>query len=399
MAASSVNIKFPTHVLAPEKTTGKQAQDFIDALDMAVLACSADFEQMQRVAANAYTLTAFSKKFNAAPPAPFPVLDAPSGTGAAAVLRHQEDKAKRKEVEQLTHSIRQQFLGLLDANHQRLMLKPGDDRLLVVYPIWELKERFLVVFGEFRTAELISTRQDLKTPLGGEPMAAHIYNFNKNVAILAQANRTVNDPDQVADLAASVGGYSGPYQEALKDFSKRPVSEQTIANLQADITKEHTRQLSLPASAHVTASNSGFAAAAAVAPAAPPTPAATTTAGGANNGGGGRGSGGSNNGGRGNNANNGRGGNPNIDGGRLCSLQLIRAPGRGRVVGINVPTHYCPSHGPHAQGYGGNAFVPHDARDCRNKEPYHDDTATFADIKGGRRRFCADNERGQFPHK
>lgn len=384
---------YPAITIVHGQLSGMDAQKFVKVLEARVLASP----PKERPAATADLFTDeehLARLGNERQPLEeLETPPGPNGSGMSIALFQSREK-DHTTAQNNIHALKSEFLALFNPDQLDLLRIPEDERFINQYSLCELKRRFIVIFGQFRPAELKSIRDQLRSHKAdlSKPLEGVISTFNKLAKTLKENKREVPDTELCDDFLTMIDGPSGVYKEAVLVYSRRDADKQTLATLQADVLAEYIRLLAIApatltaASSTPTASTSGFAAAAAAAPAAtPPTP----PAGGAGGGGaGGRGRGGGNN-----RAANG-GTNPQPDGGRPCSLKLVYT--NGTVTGILPATHYCSSHGPHGPGYG--SIVPHNSRDCTHKDRHHDDAATFAELKGGRRVFCHHADYRKFPH-
>jgi len=364
---------------------GQEGRAYLEAWDEEILR-SAPFPQLLFITADRwYNAAAFKAKFGVARQVlKPPELDAKASP--AAVAQYTADKATYNEVVKITHELKQKFLQRMSPADQNLLKKQGDDRILAAYSLQELHDQFSATFGQIHQHELQQMRHSLANP--GAPITTStlpefIQNFQKMTRTLKDIGREVSDGDQIDAFMTGIGGPTGPFHNAILNFTQKPEGERTIASLQQDAQADALRRLALPQPA-TTAQAAGFAnAASSTAQAPPPSPA--NTAGPGARGTGGRG------GGRGG----GRQVIPTKDGGRLSTGRLRLDRATGVVIGIKKDDYYCWSHGPHGAHCG---FTPHESSGCRNKLPGHQDTATFDDIQGGRTIFCHHDRYVNFPH-
>jgi hypothetical protein len=285
--------------------------------------------------------------------------------------------AKYNKVRNIVREFGNLMLALVDTDEQDLLKIDGDDRRLTAYSLRELMSRFKEVFGEFGEAELDSIRASLGDPMVDVmQLVKHLMSFERKLKMLTDNKRLVDEADKKTWVIKSVGGYGGQYRVALTAYTVTPLAEQTYLKLKAALISEHLRLIRINA---ITAQNAGFAApisAQAVANA-----AAIVAAGGGRGGGGGP----QQHGGAG------RGGGAQGRGGRgRGGRNIFNAA--GVIVGIQNDTHYCWSHGP-------NGGAPaHHSPACPDPEPGHVNTATFANIQGGRVIFCHSSQRQFHPH-
>ena len=276
----------------------------------------------------------------------------------------------------------------LSASQMAKLKAPGDKRSITAIPVIETVKRFKDEFMIPKPGELEIEAKKIERrrfdPSGKEKIEDFMQKIVDRVDYCKEYDKQMPDFKVTNDLIVSIGGPTGKFENAIKTFEDRPEAEQTLAQLQKDVTA------GLKRIKRKEAQHTGFSAAAAAAEAADALVLAQQQI---------------------------------ADLKAQVALILPAAAAAAAAAPQHQPVK--PPHGPPrvkgAGGGGGQGAPPaapvdlnapivqlycwscgpnkeHNSDVCPHPEKGHIKQATAADPRGGRRRYCPVGLRLKFPH-